>query len=117
MSDSASLTIPLFPLGTVLFPQGVLPLRIFEVRYLDMIGRCHREGRPFGVVALSRGHEVRSRAAPAAEGFATETFHDVGTLAHIDALERPQPGLLMIRCTGGSRFRLQTRQQLTHGLW
>ena len=45
-------SLPLFPLGTVLFPGGVLPLRVFEVRYLDMIGKCHRAGAPFGVVAL-----------------------------------------------------------------
>ena len=41
-------SLPLFPLGTVLFPDGVLPLRVFEVRYLDMIQRCHRAGAPFG---------------------------------------------------------------------
>ncbi|MCB2040838.1 MAG: LON peptidase substrate-binding domain-containing protein, partial [Rhodoferax sp.] len=52
-------SLPLFPLGTVLFPGGVLPLRIFEVRYLDMIGKCHRHGAPFGVVALTRGSEVQ----------------------------------------------------------
>ena len=43
--DLLTLTsLPLFPLGTVLFPAGVLPLRVFEVRYLDMIGKCHRAG-------------------------------------------------------------------------
>ena len=51
--------LPLFPLGTVLFPDGLLPLQIFEVRYLDMIGRCRREGTPFGVVSLLQGAEVR----------------------------------------------------------
>ena len=50
--------LPLFPLQTVLFPGGWLPLRIFEVRYLDMIGRCHKAGAPFGVVCLSEGSEV-----------------------------------------------------------
>ena len=44
--------LPLFPLGTVLFPDGLLPLQIFEVRYLDMIGRCRRQDTPFGVVSL-----------------------------------------------------------------
>jgi Lon protease-like protein len=48
-------SLPLFPLGAVLFPGGVLPLRIFEVRYLDMIGKCHKAGAPFGVVALTQG--------------------------------------------------------------
>ncbi|WP_382155926.1 LON peptidase substrate-binding domain-containing protein [Hydrogenophaga sp. ANAO-22] len=51
--------LPLFPLQTVLYPGGWLPLRIFEVRYLDMIGRCHKAGAPFGVVCLSEGSEVR----------------------------------------------------------
>ena len=56
-------SLPLFPLNAVLFPGGVLPLRIFEVRYLDMIGKCHRAGAPFGVVCLTRGDEVRRRSA------------------------------------------------------
>ena len=58
---SAPLTLtqlPLFPLQTVLFPGGWMPLRIFEVRYLDMIKRCHAAGAPFGVVCLSEGSEV-----------------------------------------------------------
>ena len=52
---------PLFPLRSVLFPGGHLPLRIFEPRYLDMIQRCHAQGQPFGIVALTEGHEVRRR--------------------------------------------------------
>ena len=52
-------SLPLFPLGAVLFPGGVLPLRIFEVRYLDMISRCRKAGAPFGVVLLTQGTEVR----------------------------------------------------------
>lgn len=104
-------SLPLFPLGTVLFPGGLLPLRIFEVRYLDMIGRCHRAGAPFGVVALSQGHEVRQ------PGASQEAFAAVGTLATITALERPRPGLMMVRATGGERFRITGRDQLKHGLW
>jgi Lon protease-like protein len=46
-------SLPLFPLGAVLFPDGMLPLRIFEVRYLDMIAKCHKAGAPFGVVCLT----------------------------------------------------------------
>ncbi|WP_137896637.1 LON peptidase substrate-binding domain-containing protein [Ramlibacter sp. 2FC] len=104
-------SLPLFPLGTVLFPDGVLPLRIFEVRYLDMIGKCHRAGAPFGVVALSQGAEVRLPGAPA------ETLHPVGTLARIEALEQPQPGLMLVRCRGLQRFRITQQHQLRHGLW
>ncbi len=104
-------SLPLFPLGTVLFPGGVLPLRIFEVRYLDMIGRCHRAGAPFGVVSLTQGQEVRQ------PGSGPEAFAAVGTLATIQALEHPRPGLMMIRALGGQRFRIRTSDQLRHGLW
>ncbi|HOB66361.1 LON peptidase substrate-binding domain-containing protein [Ottowia sp.] len=104
-------SLPLFPLGTVLFPGGTLPLRVFEVRYLDMIGKCHRAGAPFGVVALEHGHEVRAAGAP------PEQLAPVGTLAHITALEQPQPGLLVVQCRGEQRFRVDRPSQLKHGLW
>ncbi|NKE66092.1 peptidase S16 [Ramlibacter sp. RBP-2] len=103
-------SLPLFPLGTVLFPDGILPLRIFEVRYLDMIRRCQRAGAPFGVVCLTQGSEVRQPGA-------TEAFHSVGTLATVTRLETPQPGLLVIRASGTQRFRITSREQLKHGLW
>lgn len=112
--------LPLFPLQTVLFPGGWLPLRIFEVRYLDMIGRCHKAGAPFGVVCLSEGSKVRRidpTAPPSGDAFAKEVFHAVGTLARIEHLERPQPGLMMIRCRGLQRFQVTHRSQLPHGLW
>lgn len=117
---SSTFQLPLFPLQSVLFPGGLLPLRIFEVRYLDLIGRCHKEGAPFGVVCLSRGTEVRQapRAADAASAPASaETFHTVGTLAHITRFERPQPGLMLVHCQGGRRFRLLRSEQMKHGLW
>ena len=121
MSDALTLQqLPLFPLQTVLFPGGWMPLRIFEVRYLDMVQRCHKAGAPFGVVALSEGSEVRRidpNAPPSGDSFALEIFHSVGTLAHIEQLERPQPGLLLIHCRGAQRFDIQTRQKLSHGLW
>jgi uncharacterized protein len=112
--------LPLFPLQTVLFPGGWLPLRIFEVRYLDMIGRCHKAGAPFGVVCLSEGSEVRRidpTAPPSGDAFAKEVFHPVGTLARIESLERPQPGLMVIQCQGLQRFQVTRRNQLAHGLW
>jgi Lon protease-like protein len=112
--------LPLFPLRSVLFPGGYLPLRIFEVRYLDMIGRSHRAGTPFGVVCLTEGAEV-SRApvpgAPPGDGYANEAFHLEGTLATITRLERPNPGLMMVRCTGAQRFRVRSSEKLKHGLW
>ncbi|HRL66897.1 MAG TPA: LON peptidase substrate-binding domain-containing protein [Ottowia sp.] len=110
--DLLTLTsLPLFPLGTVLFPAGVLPLRVFEVRYLDMIGKCHRAGAPFGIVALAQGHEVRTPGAP------QEQLQPVGTLAHVTALDQPQPGLLLVQCRGEQRFRIDRPSQLKHGLW
>jgi Lon protease-like protein len=103
-------SLPLFPLGAVLFPGGVLQLRVFEVRYLDMIGRCHKAGAPFGVVLLTQGSEVRQPGAK-------EAFSSVGTLATISELENPRPGLMMIRASGAQRFRITASDQLKHGLW
>jgi Lon protease-like protein len=115
--DIASL--PLFPLSTVLMPQGVLNLQIFEVRYLDMIGKCYKNGTPFGVVSLVKGAEVRRMESPqtGAEGFAQEQFADVGTLAIITEYSAPQAGLMVVRCSGTERFRIRSRSQLKHGLW
>ncbi len=111
MSEALTLhSLPLFPLGTVLFPGGQLPLRIFEVRYLDMITRCHKAGAPFGVVALTKGHEVSLPGV-------TESFASIGTLATIEELSQPQPGLLTIRCAGTQRFRVTSSERLKHGLW
>ncbi len=109
--------IPLFPLGTVLFPGGQLPLQIFEVRYLDMVRRCQREGTPFGVVSLTAGQEVQQRDRTEGEGFQTEQFAAMGTLAHITELQQPQPGLLRIACRGGQRFQVRQSEKLKHGLW
>ena len=125
-ASSQLLQLPLFPLQSALFPGGLLPLQIFEVRYLDMIARCHREGTPFGVVCLSQGSEVRkpaaprsgsSSGAPSGDGFAHEAFFEVGTLARIDTLKRPQPGLMVVRCTGTQRFRVHRSAQQKFGLW
>lgn len=108
------ISLPLFPLGTVLYPGGYLPLRIFEVRYLDMIGKCHKAGAPFGVVSLTEGTEVRQ---PGPDGFAAEAFNLVGTLATITELSSPQAGLLVIKCTGAQRFQINRQERLKHGLW
>jgi Lon protease-like protein len=111
MSSALTLSsLPLFPLGAVLFPGGVLPLRVFEVRYLDMIGKCHKAGAPFGVVSLTQGHEVRQPGV-------REAFAAVGTLATITEFDAPGPGLMVIRCTGEQRFRITASDQLKHGLW
>jgi len=120
MSDTLALhSLPLFPLSTVLFPGGYLPLQIFEVRYLDMIGKCFKAGAPFGVVTLNQGSEVRQAPShtPGGSSFAQEIFHATGTLARITNLSRPKPGLMLIQCTGLHRFQVQEHEMLRHGLW
>jgi len=103
-------SLPLFPLSTVLFPDGLLSLRVFEVRYLDMIAKCRKAGAPFGVVSLTQGSEVRQPGAQ-------EAFSQVGTLATILDVENPQSGLMLVRATGAQRFRITASDQLKHGLW
>ncbi len=113
-TDSPTLTLsslPLFPLQTLLFPGGVLPLKVFEVRYLDMVRKCRLAGAPFGVVALRQGQEVRQAGAPA------EQLHSVGTLASITQMDTPQPGLITLECHGDQRFRIRSSRMLPHGLW
>lgn len=120
MPEALTLTsLPLFPLGTVLYPGGLLPLRIFEVRYLDMIGKCHKTGAPFGVVSLTEGSEVRrpDHAEPSGDGFAHEAFSSVGTLATITEFAAPQAGLMVIRCIGTQRFTISSSEKMKHGLW
>ncbi len=91
-----TLRIPLFPLNTVLFPGTVLPLKIFEQRYLDMAAACLKENSPFGVCLIEKGSEVGAVAEP----------HAVGTLASIGSWEMEQLGILMITAHGGRRFRI-----------
>lgn len=90
------LNIPLFPLHTVLFPGGVLPLRIFEVRYLDMVSNCMKQDSGFGVCLIREGREV---------GLAADTW-EVGTLARITWFDRRDDGLLGINVSGEQRFRI-----------
>ena len=97
--------IALFPLNIVLFPDGRLPLRIFETRYVDMVRRCMRESQRFGVVLIREGGEV----GPA------ETF-DVGTLADIVDFHQLQDGLLGLSCVGRQRFRIRSRSRQADGL-
>ncbi|MCE1249706.1 MAG: LON peptidase substrate-binding domain-containing protein [Comamonadaceae bacterium] len=103
--------LPLFPLHTVLFPGGLLPLRVFEVRYLDMVRKCQQAGAPFGVVALTSGQEVRQAGA------VPEQFASTGTLACIEQLQAPQPGLLTLQVRGSARFAIRQPHRLAHGLW
>jgi hypothetical protein len=98
--------LPLFPLHTVLFPGGVLPLRVFEARYMDMVRECMKTSAPFGVVLITRGGEVGRPAATEA----------VGTLARIGAWDMPQLGVLHLRAIGGDRFRIASTEAQPDGL-
>jgi Lon protease-like protein len=103
--------LPLFPLGTVLFPGALLPLQLFELRYLQMIGECERQGTGFGVVTLTQGREVHQ------PGAAAEQFEAMGTRVQIERIERPQPGLVKVWCRGVEKFRIEATQQRSDGLW
>lgn len=89
-------TIPLFPLNTVLFPGGVLPLRVFEPRYLDMVSSCLRTDTGIGVVLIKEGSEVGNAARP----------YDVGTLTSICYWNKRKDGLLGVTLRGEQRFKL-----------
>jgi Lon protease-like protein len=93
------LTLPLFPLKAVLFPGGLLPLKVFEQRYIDMTKRCIQDDKPFGVCLLTRGEEVARRGVPETPEFAL-----IGTLARITSWDMPQLGILQLKTEGGSRF-------------
>jgi Lon protease-like protein len=89
--------VPLFPLHTVLFPDGPLSLRVFEPRYLDMVSECLRNEQPFGVCLIQSGHEAGEAASP----------HLTGTFAHIVDWQRGDDGLLSISARGEQRFHVQ----------
>jgi uncharacterized protein len=93
----ATRTLPLFPLGSVLFPGGPLSLRIFEARYVDMVGRCLREGTGFGIVLLIDGREA---------GGGTTTTASIGTEARIVDFDQLEDGLLGLTCLGVGRVRI-----------
>jgi Lon protease-like protein len=100
------LPLPLFPLQAVLFPGGILPLRIFETRYLDMIAQCLRESRGFGVVGIKEGGETGDAS-----------FHAIGTEAEIVDWSQGKDGLLGIRVKGLQRFEIASTRRGTDGLY
>ncbi|GLX87552.1 ATP-dependent protease [Pseudomonas weihenstephanensis] len=95
------MTLPLFPLSTVLFPGCVLDLQIFEARYLDMIARCMKQGSGFGVVCILEGSEV---------GDAPQDIALIGCEALIRDFKQQDNGLLGIRVEGGRRFQVLSTQ-------
>lgn len=106
MSGAAIAEIALFPLATVLFPGGRLPLRIFENRYMEMAKACLREDAPFGVCLIREGREVGEPALP----------EDVGCTARIAEWDMPQLGVLQVVARGGRRFRILERRVQPDGL-
>jgi len=98
--------IPLFPLNAVLFPDGRLPLRVFEARYMDMTRDCMRSGSPFGVCLIREGREVGTPATP----------EPTGCLAHIIDWDMQQLGMLQLQTRGGQRFRVLRTEANTQGL-
>ena len=103
--------LPLFPLRSVLFPGGLLALKVFEARYLDLVAECLRHQQPFGVVCLLQGGEVRADKSAV-------RFESTGVLARLDDVDSEQPGVLRVRCTGTRRFRLEgTATPQADGLW
>jgi Lon protease-like protein len=100
-------TLPLFPLGSLVFPGGPLPLRIFEPRYVNLVKRCMQTDSGFGVVLLFRGNEA---------GTAEATTAGIGTEVRIIDFDRLPDGLLGITCRGQQRFRILRAWREADGL-
>ncbi|MBC7945624.1 MAG: LON peptidase substrate-binding domain-containing protein [Burkholderiales bacterium] len=98
--------IPIFPLNTVLFPGGLLPLKVFEQRYIEMTKLCLKEARPFGVCLIREGQEVGAAATP----------EDVGCLATIKEWDMQQLGIFQLKTAGVRRFRIDNREAAANGL-
>lgn len=97
MKDATFQEFHIFPLNTVLFPGGTLPLKIFEQRYIEMTKSCLRDSRPFGVCLIREGREVGTAAVP----------EPVGCLATIEQWDMPQLGVFQLLARGGGRFRIR----------
>ena len=103
--------LPLFPLQSVLFPGAQLHLRVFEVRYLDLVSRCLREQQPFGAICLRQGSEVRSSGEDAV------LLETTGVLARLEEVDAEQTSVLRVRCLGTQRFEIDEPVQQPDGLW
>jgi Lon protease-like protein len=102
--------IPLFPLSSVLFPHGSMPLQIFEPRYLDLVRDCMRQGSGFGVVLIREGHEV------AAPGRGDPALAERGCYARITDFDQLPNGLLGVTIQGSERFTLYDSRRADSGL-
>ena len=93
-AESKQPGLPLFPLNTVVFPGGRLPLRIFEQRYIDMVKQAIADSSPFGICAIREGQETGTPAVP----------YTVGTLVRITDWDMPETGILHIDTQAEKRF-------------
>jgi len=103
-------SLPLFPLRTVLFPGGLLPLKVFEQRYVEMTKACMMNNRPFGVCLIVQGDEVATPSAAVPE------VATVGTLARITDWDVPQVGILHLATVGETRFQVRKQSTQANGL-
>jgi len=99
-------SIPIFPLQTVLYPGALLPLRIFETRYMDMARQCLHESSAFGVCLIKEGQEVGAPAVPEA----------IGCTATIAECDMEELGILKVTALGGERFRIVASEVNKQGL-
>jgi Lon protease-like protein len=99
-------TIPLFPLNTVLFPDGPLPLRVFEPRYLDMVSSCLKDEKEFGIVLIVSGSEIGEA-----------TMAPMGTLARIADWYQGSDGILGVTAVGVRRFEISAIDRQEDGLY
>jgi len=105
-AGAAPARVPIFPLNTVLFPGGVLPLKIFEQRYLEMTKVCISENSSFGVCLIKEGRETGTPAVP----------QDIGCLARIAQWDMPQLGVFHLQVEGTQRFRIMSSAVEKSGL-
>ncbi|MHB1083769.1 MAG: LON peptidase substrate-binding domain-containing protein [Thiobacillus sp.] len=98
--------LPLFPLNTVVFPGGHLPLRIFEQRYLDMVKQAIADNTPFGICAIREGAETGAPAVP----------YSIGTRVHITDWDMPQTGILHVDTRAQDRFVVRSTHSESSGL-
>ena len=106
IAGSKRSTLPLFPLNTLIFPGGRLPLRIFEQRYLDMVKQAIADNSPFGICAIREGSEVGAPAVP----------YDIGTRVIITDWDMPQTGILHIDTQAQERFVIRSSHTEPNGL-
>ena len=104
------MNLPIFPLNNCLFPDGILSLNIFEIRYLKMIKKVSEERGCFGIILLKRGLETNRPGE-------TEEFYDIGTMARIIRFETLQPTLFSISVKGEGRFQINAANKGRYSLW